>query len=58
MRRLVISGRWSVGGVDRLALQVTVSGAGSWVLRLAVANKQREMGRGSFPAVTLATARE
>jgi len=58
IRRLVQPGRWSVGGVDGLALQVTETGARSWVLRLAVAGKQREMGLGSFPTVPLAEARE
>ena len=58
VRRLSRPGRWSVGGVDGLALQVTGSGARSWVLRLSVAGKQREMGLGSFPSVTLADARE
>jgi integrase len=51
-------GRWSVGGVDGLALQVTRPGARSWVLRINVAGKQREMGLGSFPSVPLAEARE
>ncbi len=54
----MMPGRWSVGGVDGLALQVTSSGARSWVLRVAVAGKQREMGLGSFPSVPLAEARE
>ena len=58
VRRLSRPGRWSVGGVDGLALQVTSAGARSWVLRLAVAGKQREMGLGSFPSVPLAEARE
>ena len=58
VRRLSRPGRWSVGGVDGLALQVTSSGARSWVLRLAVAGRQREMGLGSFPTVPLAEARE
>jgi integrase len=58
VRRLVKPGRWSVGGVDGLALQVTGTGARSWVLRLTLAGKQREMGLGSFPSVTLADARE
>jgi integrase len=58
VRRLVEPGRWSVGGVDGLALQVTASGARSWVLRLSLAGRQREMGLGSFPSVTLAEARE
>ena len=58
VRRLSRPGRWSVGGVNGLALQVTKSGARSWVLRLNVAGKQREMGLGSFPSVPLAEARE
>lgn len=58
VRRLTAPGRWSVGGVDGLALQVTGPGARSWVLRVTAAGKQREMGLGSFPSVTLADARE
>ena len=58
VRRLSRPGRWSVGGVDGLALQVTGSGARSWVLRVSVAGRQREMGLGSFPSVPLAEARE
>ncbi len=58
VRRLARPGRWSVGGVDGLALQVAASGARSWVLRVTVAGRQREMGLGSFPSVTLAEARE
>jgi len=58
VRRLAREGRWSVGGVDGLALQVSPSGARSWVLRLRVAGLQREMGLGSYPSVTLADARE
>jgi len=58
VRRLVTPGRWSVGGIDGLALQVTATGARSWVLRVSVAGKQREMGLGSFPTVSLAEARE
>lgn len=58
VRRLVLPGRWSVGGVDGLALQVSGSGARSWVLRLSTGGRQREMGLGSFPTVTLAGARD
>ena len=54
VRRMVTPGRWSVGGVDGLALQVSASGARSWVLRVTVAGRQREMGLGSFPSVPLA----
>ena len=56
--RLIKPGRWSVGGVDGLALQVTATGARSWVLRLSAAGRRHEMGLGSFPSVTLAAARE
>lgn len=58
VRRLVQPGRWSVGGVDGLALQVTPTGARSWVLRLRTAGRRREMGLGSFPTITLAGARD
>ena len=58
VRRLSRAGRWSVGGVDGLALQVTPSGAHSWVLRFRSGGRQREMGLGSFPTVTLAAARD
>ena len=51
-------GRWSVGGVDGLALQITSTAARSWVLRLTIGGRQREMGLGSFPTVTLAGARD
>ena len=58
VRRLTTPGRWTVGSVSGLALQVTASGARSWVLRLQIAGRRREMGLGSFPTVTLAEARE
>ncbi len=41
-----------------MALQVTDTGARSWVLRLTVGGRQREMGLGNFPSVSLADARE
>lgn len=47
-----------VGGVDGLQLQVTPTGARSWLLRTTVAGKRRSIGLGSFPSVTLAQARE
>ena len=55
--RLAVPGLHFVGGVAGLALQVQPSGARSWVLRLSVAGKRREMGLGGFPDVTLADAR-
>lgn len=58
VRRLSQPGRWRVGGVDGLALQITGQGARSWLLRVRVGGRQREMGLGSFPTVSLADARE
>jgi integrase len=58
VRRLSRPGRWSVGGVDGLALQVSQSGAQSWVLRYRTGGRQREIGLGSFPTVSLAAVRE
>jgi integrase len=58
VRRLTRPGRWSVGGADGLALQVTESGSRSWVLRITTGGRQREMGLGGFPTVTLADARD
>jgi integrase len=56
--RLNKPGRWSVGGVDGLALQVSPSGQRSWVLRYSLVGKRREMGLGHFGTVTLAQARD
>jgi integrase len=56
--RLKEPGLHFVGGVDGLALQVTGTGARSWVLRVRVAGRRREMGLGGFPDVTLAAARD
>ena len=46
-----------VGGVAGLALQVQASGGRSWVLRISIAGKRRDMGLGGFPDVTLSDAR-
>jgi integrase len=56
--RLVQPGLHSVGGVAGLALQVTGTGARSWILRVVIAGKRRDMGLGGYPDVTLAGARE
>ena len=58
VRNLTKPGRHSVGGVSGLLIQVTPSGAKSWLLRVMVGNQRREMGLGGFPDVTLAQARE
>lgn len=56
--RLKAPGLVSVGGVPGLSLQITPTGARSWILRVKVGSKRRDMGLGPFPAVPLAKARE
>lgn len=56
--RLKAPGLVSVGVVPGLCLQVSPTGARSWILRAKVGSKRRDMGLGQFPAVTLAQARE
>lgn len=51
-------GLHSVGGVAGLAMQITPTGARSWILRVVVGGKRRDMGLGGFPDVTLAAAKE
>ena len=46
-----------VGSVPGLALQVKAGSARSWILRLVIGNKRRDMGLGAFPSVSLANAR-
>lgn len=54
----------AVGGVQGLILQCKppvsdqAIGARSWILRVSVAGKRREIGLGSYPGVTLAMAKE
>src|SRR5690606_6675567 len=55
--RLTEPGFWFVGGVAGLALQVTESGARSWILRVMVGGKRRDIGLGGYPDVPLADAR-
>lgn len=52
-------GVYSVGGCVGLSLQVTETGARSWILRYRspVTGKRREHGMGPYPDVTLAAAR-
>lgn len=63
IRRIVHPGKgrnvcFSVGGVDGLQLQVTPTGARSWLLRVIVKGKRRQLGLGAYPDVPLAQARE
>jgi len=45
-----------IGTVPGLYLNVTENGSRSWVLRITVGTKRREIGLGPFPTVTLANA--
>ncbi|MBL8482094.1 MAG: DUF4102 domain-containing protein [Rhodocyclaceae bacterium] len=56
--RLTSPGLYAAGVVPGLQLQVTATGARTWVLRVWVAGRRRDMGLGGYPAVTLAMARE
>jgi len=56
--RLKTPGMHFVGGVAGLALQVSPSGARSWILRAMVGTKRRDIGLGGFPDVTLAGAKD
>lgn len=56
--RLKTPGFFSVGGVPGLSLSIRPGGARSWILRVKVGSKRRDMGLGAFPGVTLAQARE
>jgi integrase len=58
VNRLKSPGLHAVGGVAGLHLQVAASGARSWILRVMVGGKRRDMGLGGFPDVGLAGARE
>lgn len=58
VRRLITPGYHFVGGVPGLLLQVSESASRSWLLRVTVGSKRREIGLGPYPAVSLAGARE
>lgn len=56
--RMKAQGFWAVGGVPGLYLAINTTAAKSWVLRMVIGDKRRDMGLGGFPGVTLAQARE
>lgn len=58
VKRLTEPGFYAVGGVAGLHLQVTKTGARSWVLRAKIGTKRRDIGLGGFPDVTLTGARD
>ena len=57
VKRLSKQGMHAVGGVPGLYLQVGNGQARSWILRAVVASKRRDIGMGSYPALSLAAAR-
>lgn len=58
VRNLATPGLYFVGGVAGLALQVLPTGGRTWVLRMVIGERRRDMGLGGFPDVTLAQARD
>jgi integrase len=58
VKRLAEPGQHPVGTVPGLRLFVKPTGAKSWVLRTTMGTKRRDIGLGSYPAVTLAEAWE
>lgn len=58
VKQLQSPGLHSVGGVKGLRKQVGKSTGSSWILRVKIAGKTREMGLGPYPAVSLASARD
>ena len=56
--RLKAQGLHAVGGVAGLHLQINQNGARSWILRITVGTKRRDMGLGGYPDVSLANARK
>jgi integrase len=47
-----------VGGVAGLYLQLTPNGGKTWIQRMMVGGRRRDIGLGGYPSVTLAMARE
>lgn len=58
VKRLTAPGRHPVGTVAGLMLNIKPSGAKSWVLRVMVGSKRKDIGLGGYPEVTLAAAHE
>ena len=56
VKRLAAPGRYRVGVVAGLMLNIKPSGAKSWVLRTMVGSKRKDIGLGGYPEATLAIA--
>jgi len=58
LKRLERPGLHAVGGVPGLLLQISATGAKSWIYRYRFENKRRHQGLGNYPGISLAGARE
>jgi integrase len=58
LRRLKEPGKYAVGGVDGLYLNVRNELAKSWILRIVEDGRRRDLGLGAYPEVSLEQARE
>ena len=58
IKRLTAPGYHAAGGVAGLMLQVSAAKTKSWLLRVKVGDKRREIGLGAYPGVGVALARE
>jgi integrase len=58
VKGLASPGRHAVGGAPGLCLNITETGATSWILRSIVAGKRRHIGLGPYPEVSLSEARQ
>ena len=57
VKQLKEPGLHAVGGSDGLYLSISKQSSRSWILRVMIGGKRRDMGLGSYPEVTLADAR-
>jgi integrase len=58
VKRFKDAGLYAVGGVAGLHLQITDRGARSWILRVVIGDRRRDLGLGGYPDTTLEQARE
>ncbi|AYL99463.1 tyrosine-type recombinase/integrase [Mucilaginibacter celer] len=58
IKKLTKPGLHFVGHVHGLGIHITKSGAKSWILRLTIGSRKRDMGLGSFSTVSLQVARD
>lgn len=54
--KILTPGTHAVGRVAGLLLQISESGARSWILRVLIGGRRKEIGLGSYPAVSLKEA--